>query len=144
MGGCAWLRVPLSCPSTYPENNPSAATTSMTPFTRSVYAVVAAIPSGRVTSYGAVAAIVGRPRTPRAVGGVLSGIPDELDLPWWRVISSSGRISTSSIHHTAQIQRALLEDEGVHFTKTGRIDWDRHEWDPNDADLEQVLGAVDA
>ena len=116
----------------------------MTPFTRSVYAVVAAIPSGRVTSYGAVAAIVGRPRTPRAVGGVLSGIPDELDLPWWRVISSSGRISTSSIHHTAQIQRALLEDEGVHFTKTGRIDWDRHEWDPNDADLEQVLGAVDA
>ena len=29
MGGCAWLRVPLSCPSTYPGNNPSAATTSM-------------------------------------------------------------------------------------------------------------------
>ena len=115
----------------------------MTPFTRSVYAVVAAIPSGRVTSYGAVAGMMGRPRAPRAVGGALSGIPDELDLPWWRVISSSGRISTSSIHHTAQIQRALLEDEGVHFTKTGRIDWDRYEWDPNDADLEQVLGSVD-
>ena len=144
MGGCAWLRVLLSCPSTYPGNSPSAATTSMTPFTRSVYAVVAAIPSGRVTSYGAVAAILGRPRAPRAVGGALSGTPDELELPWWRVISSSGRISTSSIHHTAQIQRALLEDEGVHFTKTGRIDWDRYEWDPNGADLEQVLGAVDA
>ncbi len=111
----------------------------MTPFTRSVYAVVAAIPSGRVTSYGAVATIVGRPRAPRAVGGALSAIPDELDLPWWWVISSSGRISTSSIHHTAQIQRALLEDEGVHFGETGRIDWDRHEWNPNDTDLEQVL-----
>jgi methylated-DNA-protein-cysteine methyltransferase-like protein len=116
----------------------------MTPFTRSVYAVVAAIPSGRVTSYGVVAAMMGRPRAPRAVGGALSGIPDELDLPWWRVISSSGRISTSSIHHTAQIQRALLKGEGVHFAKTGRIDWDRYEWDPNGADLEQVLGAVEA
>ena len=115
----------------------------MTPFTRSVYAVVASIPSGRVTSYGAVAAILGRrpglragPLAPRAVGGALSAIPDELDLPWWRVISSSGRISTPSIHHTAQIQRALLEDEGVRFTKTGRIDWDRYEWNPNDADLD--------
>ncbi len=118
----------------------------MTPFTRSVYAVVAAIPSGRVTSYGAVATILSTrpglragPRAPRAVGGALSAIPDELDLPWWRVISSSGRISTSSIHHTAQIQRALLEDEGVRFTETGRIDWDRYEWNPHDTDLEQVL-----
>ena len=115
----------------------------MTPFTRSVYAVVAAIPAGRVTSYGAVAAILGRPRAPRAVGGALSAIPDELDLPWWRVISSSGRISTSSIHHTAQIQRALLEDEGVRLGGTGRVDWDRYEWDPNDADLERLLGIVD-
>ena len=116
----------------------------MTPFTRSVYAVVAAIPAGRVTSYGAVAAIVGRPRAPRAVGGALSTIPDELDLPWWRVISSSGRISTSSIHHTAQIQRALLEDEGVRMGGTGRVDWDRYEWNPNIADLERVLGTTDS
>ncbi len=116
----------------------------MTPFTRSVYAVVAAIPAGRVTSYGAVAAIVGRPRAPRAVGGALSTIPHELDLPWWRVISSSGRISTSSIHHTAQIQRALLEDEGVRMGGTGRVDWDRYEWNPNIADLERVLGITDS
>ncbi len=115
----------------------------MTPFTRSVYAVVSAIPAGSVTSYGMVAAIAGRPRAPRAVGGALSGLPEELDVPWWRVISSSGKISTSSIHHTAQIQRALLEDEGVRFTEGGRIDWDRYEWNPNDADLEQVLGTVD-
>ena len=136
--GCAWPRLPLSCPSTYPGSNTSAATTPMTPFTRSVYAVVSAIPSGSVASYGMVAAILGRPRAPRAVGGALSGIPDELDLPWWRVISSSGRISTSSIHHTAQIQRALLEEEGVRFTATGRIDWDRYEWNPSVGDLERI------
>ena len=94
----------------------------MTPFIRSVYTVVAAIPSGRVTSYGAVAAILGHrpavragPSAPPAVGGPLSAIPNELDLPWWRVINSSGR-----------------------------IDWDRYEWDPKDAELEQILRTVDA
>ena len=116
----------------------------MTPFARSVYAVVSAIPSGSVTSYGMVAAILGRPRAPRAVGRALSALPEGLDVPWLRVISSSGRISTSSIHHTAQVQRALLEDEGVRFTETGRIDWDRYEWNLDDADLERVLGTVDA
>jgi len=123
----------------------------MTPFTRSMYAMVAAIPSGRVTSYGAVAAILGRrptfragPSAPHAFGGGLSAIPEELDLPWWRVINSSGRISTSSIHHTAQIQRALLEDDGVQFTETGRIDWDRYESDPKDAELKQILRTLDA
>ncbi len=117
--------------------------TTRTPFTRSVYALVSAIPSGSVTSYGMVAAFLGRPHAPRAVGGALSALPEDLDVPWWRVISSSGRISTSSIHHTAQIQRALLEDEGVRFTETGRIDWDRYEWNPSDADLEQVLASMD-
>ena len=117
--------------------------TTGTPFTRSVYALVSAVPSGSVTSYGMVAAFLGRPRAPRAVGGALSALPEDLDVPWWRVISSSGRISTSSIHHTAQVQRALLEDEGVRFTETGRIDWDRYEWNPNEGDLEQVLGSVD-
>jgi methylated-DNA-protein-cysteine methyltransferase-like protein len=115
----------------------------MTPFTRSVYAVVSAIPSGSVTSYGMVAAVLGRPRAPRAVGGALSTLPEELHVPWWRVISSSGRISTSAIHHTEQVQRALLEDEGVRFTETGRVDWDQYEWNPNDDNLERMLGTVD-
>ena len=102
----------------------------MTPFQRQVYALVAEIPRGRVLSYGAVASLLGRPRSARAVGGALSLTPDDLDLPWWRVISGSGRITTPPIHHTAQIQRALLEDEGVEFTDSGRIDRERFEWDP--------------
>jgi len=101
----------------------------MTPFQRQVYNLVAEIPSGRVVSYGAVAALIGRPRSARAVGGAMSLTPDGLELPWWRVVSASGRISTSPIHHTAQIQRALLEDEGIEFDKRGRIDFERFEWE---------------
>ena len=103
----------------------------MTPFQRQVYALVAEIPRGRVLSYGAVATLLGRPRSARAVGGALSRTPDDLDLPWWRVISGTGRISTPPIHHTAQVQLALLKDEGVEFDASGRIDWERFEWDPD-------------
>jgi len=116
----------------------------MTPFARSVYAVVSAIPSGSVTSYGMVAAILGRPRAPRAVGRALSALPEGLDVPWLRVISSSGRISTSSIHHTAQVQRALLEDEGVRLTPSGRIDWDLDGWSPEAGHIDRILREADA
>ena len=116
----------------------------MTPFTRSVYALVSAIPSGSVTSYGTVAAMAGRPRAPRAVGGALSALPEGLDVPWWRVIGSSGRITTSSIHHTAQIQRALLEGEGLDFTESGRIDWDVHRWSPEAGHIDRILREANA
>ena len=116
----------------------------MTPFTRSVYALVSAIPSGSVTSYGMVAAFLGRPRAPRAVGGALSALPEDLDVPWWRVISSSGRISTSSVHHTAQVQRALLEDEGLPLTVSGRIDLDLHGWSPESGHINRILREANA
>ena len=108
----------------------------MTPFTRRIYALVSTIPFGQVSSYGEVAAMAGRPGAPRAVGSALASIPDDLDLPWWRVVNSSGKISTSPIHHTAQIQRALLEDEGVHFSTGGRIDWDLFGWTADGRSLE--------
>ena len=115
----------------------------MTPFTRRVYAVVAAIPPGRILSYGDVAAMAGRPRAPRAVGGALSALPDDRDVPWWRVVSSTGRISTSSIHHVAQVQRALLKDEGVVFSAGGRIDWDRFGWSAEDNVVANILEELD-
>ena len=115
----------------------------MTPFTRSLYALVSAIPPGCVVSYGAVAAMTGRPRAPRAVGAALSSLPDDLDVPWWRVINSSGRISTSSIHHTAQIQQALLEDEGVALSDGGRVDWDEFGWSPDPRHVDRILREAD-
>ena len=110
----------------------------MTTFTRRIYTLVSAIPHGQVSSYGAVAAMAGRRGAGRAVGNALASIPDDLDLPWWRVVNSSGKISTSPIQHTAQIQQALLEDEGVHFSTAGRIDWDLFGWTDERYDLESA------
>lgn len=116
----------------------------ITSLTRRIYAVVAAIPRGRLLSYGDVAALVGRPRAPRAVGAALSALPDDLGIPWWRVVSSTGRISAPEIHHTAQVQRALLEDEGVAFCKGGHIDWDRFGWSADDELIDRILEELDS
>ncbi len=116
----------------------------MTPFARRVYSVVSAIPRGRILSYKDVATISGSPRAPRAVGGALSNLPGDSDVPWWRVVSSVGRITTAAIHHTAQIQRALLEDEGVVFDRANRIDWDRFGWSPDPERIAAALEGLDA
>lgn len=56
-------------------------------FTEAVLEIVAAIPPGRVMTYGDVAAVLGS-RAARAVGNVMAWYGS--DVPWWRVIRASG------------------------------------------------------
>jgi methylated-DNA-protein-cysteine methyltransferase related protein len=119
----------------------------MSDFKEEVYRAVRSVPPGRVTSYGVIASLVDRPGAARAVGAALKALPDEAPsppasapgsrdsttttesrVPWWRILNWRGEISTSSIDHVAQIQRALLEDEGVEFDPAGRIDMARFGW----------------
>lgn len=87
-----------------------------------VYRAVGQIPYGSVTSYGHIAELVGKPQNPRQVGSSLKHCPQLLqllhgegiefpDLPWWRVISSSGLIAKRD--HGEFEQKRLLESEGV-------------------------------
>ena len=103
----------------------------MSDFTNAIYAIVRKCPRGKVVSYGAVAALAGRPRAARAVGTALGAMHDDLDIPWWRVINSAGSIS----HRPTlggKIQRRLLEKEGVRFNKSNRVDWDKYGWSADD------------
>jgi methylated-DNA-protein-cysteine methyltransferase-like protein len=101
----------------------------MTPFQEEVYRVVSLIPRGRIASYGEVAVLAGRPRAARAVGNALRSLESDGGVPWWRVVNGTGVVSTSPIDHTKQVQRMLLEAEGVVFDAAGRIDWERFGWD---------------
>ena len=101
----------------------------MRPFTTRVYAMVRRVPRGRVVSYGGIAALLGQPRAARGVGHALSALPDGADVPWWRVINRNGEISIRGTLHGPQLQRALLEGEGVQFSEAGRVDWQRFGWD---------------
>ena len=111
----------------------------MISFFEKVYRIVRLVPPGRVTSYGAVARMLGNPRGARTVGWALHSLPPSVppgggdekggDVPWQRVINSKGRISTSCWEHGADHQRELLEAEGVEFDERGYVDWDRFGWE---------------
>jgi alkylated DNA nucleotide flippase Atl1 len=79
----------------------------LSPFTDRVLAVVAALPPGTVVTYGEVAAEAGRPGAARAVGRVLR--EHGSGLPWWRVVTASGRLVPGLEAEHAQ----RLEAEGV-------------------------------
>ena len=99
-------------------------------FFERVYRVVTHIPRGRVASYGQIAALLGQPRAARTVGWALSSLTPRqaADVPWQRVINHAGRISISRVDLSAEVQRSLLEEEGVRFDETGHVDWRRFRW----------------
>ena len=92
-----------------------------------VWQLVGGVPSGRVLTYGQVAALTGKRRMARRVGQALKRAPDGLQLPWHRIVNAQGRISLPRGSAAAQQQRTLLEDEGVVFER-GAIDLDRYGW----------------
>ncbi|HTY05583.1 MAG TPA: MGMT family protein [Gemmatimonadales bacterium] len=104
----------------------------MNPFYHRIYRVVRHIPKGRVATYGVVARLAGRPGAARQVGWALSALPDDGDVPWWRVINAAGRISLSTADHGAVVQRALLLREGVKFAPGGAVNLALFGW-PSEA-----------
>ena len=93
-----------------------------------IYAIVKQIPKGRVATYGQVARLAGLAGHARQVGYALNALPDGMDVPWHRVINFKGGISKRSIHVYEEIQRDLLEEEGVAFGADGRVSLQRYQW----------------
>jgi len=99
-------------------------------FFERVWEIVACIPKGKVASYGQIATMLGNPGAARTVGWAMSSIPKDLKLPWHRVINSRGEISFRCREHGMNIQRQLLESEGVEFNVDGKIDMNKFQWRP--------------
>jgi methylated-DNA-protein-cysteine methyltransferase related protein len=91
-----------------------------------VYALVRRVPTGRVVTYGQVAAMLGVPRGARAVGWALRALPEDVAarVPWHRVVGTGGRISPRR-GPGPQIQRRRLQAEKVAF-RGACVDLDRH------------------
>jgi len=94
-------------------------------FDTAVLALVARIPRGRVATYGQLAALVGKPRSARAVGRVMSRADG---VPWHRVVNAQGAISRRSRMTGMVTQRIRLEQEGIVFRR-GRVVLRRFRWD---------------
>ena len=100
----------------------------------SYYTVIRAIPAGKVMTYGDVAAYAGRPRQARRVGYALA-VVDDASVPWWRVINARGEISLRTPDGISEeMQRDLLESEGVGFSLERQVDLARFRHRPDPAD----------
>ncbi|WNL47212.1 MGMT family protein [Dyella sp. BiH032] len=100
-----------------------------------IFAAIAAIPPGRVASYGAIAARAGLPGRARLVGKVLGEVPDGMRLPWFRVLRSSGQIAFPPGSRGFREQSRLLRAEGVEV-RNGKVPLSRFGLD---ADLDRSL-----
>ena len=105
---------------------------------RRIYAAVAAIPRGRVASYGEIAARAGLPRRARLVGHLLREAPDELQLPWYRVVRADGHLACMRGAHE---QARRLRAEGVEV-RNDRVPMGTHGLD-HDLDREIWGGLPD-
>lgn len=95
-----------------------------------IYAVVGRVPPGRVLTYGEVARLAGLPGRARQVGYALYALEDAAKVPWQRIVNAEGRVSARREAGPAELQRNLLEGEGIVFGAGGRIDLQRFLWRP--------------
>ncbi len=93
----------------------------MTTFEK-IYEVVKNIPEGRVATYGQVALLAGNPRWARVVGYALHNNPQPGVIPCHRVVNREGRVSCTFAFGGGEMQRDLLEKEGIVFESDGHID----------------------
>jgi methylated-DNA-protein-cysteine methyltransferase-like protein len=93
-----------------------------------VYEIVAKIPEGKVATYGQIAARLGDRCNARVVGWAMKAAPSELKLPCHRVVNRLGEMSPEYVFGSKQLQKDILESEGITFKKDGCIDMKKHLW----------------
>jgi O-6-methylguanine DNA methyltransferase len=96
----------------------------MTPFEKKVLRIVSRIPPGRVTTYGDVARMAGKPRAARAVGNIMREA-DRPGLPYHRVIAAGGRLGG---YTSLALKRSLLAAEGLTVAPSRVVGFARIRW----------------
>lgn len=99
-------------------------------FFERVYAVVRQVPYGRVTTYGAVANVLGSARSARMVGWAMNATPAVDDVPAHRVVNRVGLLTGKHHFEGTNLMQQLLESEGVKIKENKIVDFSKHFWDP--------------
>jgi O-6-methylguanine DNA methyltransferase len=94
-------------------------------FARRVLAAVRRIPTGRVATYGDIAAMAGRPRAWRAVGSIMRGCTAP-GVPCHRVIAAAGRLGGYGGNEA--MKGALLRAEGILVSGSRVRDFAARRW----------------
>ena len=99
-------------------------------FFHDVWEVTKLIPSGRVTSYGAMANYLGLKSSARMVGWALNGVPDREKVPAHRVLNRNGLLTGKMHFHPPELMQERLEKEGVEVKEDQVVDFKKLYWDP--------------
>ena len=103
-----------------------------------IWQTVKLIPKGHIACYGQIADLAGLPGRARLVGKALGKAPKELQVPWYRVVNSQGKISFPIGSEQFSKQKGLLQTENV-VVLNGRISLKEFKWQPDLAELLFVL-----
>lgn len=93
----------------------------MTPFTERVIQIIQSIPSGKVMTYGQVAALAGNSRGARQVVRILHSMSSKYNLPWHRIINAKGEVAIRDTEG-AFTQKDYLLSEGIALSDSGKVD----------------------
>ena len=98
---------------------------------KEVYEVCKRIPKGKVATYGQIAYMIGKPRCARQVGWALHANPEEGVIPCHRVINRFGKLCEGFAFGGIEIQKQLLESEGVKVDPDYVVDLKKYLWENN-------------
>ena len=99
-------------------------------FFERVYEVARQIPYGKVTSYGAIAKVLGAARSARMVGWAMNASHNLEDVPAHRVVNRSGLLTGKHHFDGTNLMQQLLESEGIEVRENQIVDFEKHFWTP--------------
>ena len=99
-------------------------------FFERVYTIARQIPHGKVTSYGAIAKVLGTARSARMVGWAMNAAHNLEDVPAHRVVNRKGLLTGKHHFDGTNLMQQLLESEGIRVVDNQIMDFDTHFWEP--------------
>ena len=100
--------------------------------------VGARIPYGRVATYGQIALLCGKPRNARQVGYTLNHHRSGDDFPAYRIVNSQGRLSGARAFAQPDLQRKMLEREGIKVNEEEWVSLKEFGWKHTHTEAEEL------
>ena len=101
-----------------------------TSFFERVYEVTCTIPYGKVTSFGAIAKVLGSPKSARMVGWALNSVHNRSDVPAHRVLNRKGLLTGKHHFQGTNLMQQLLESEGHQIMDNQLQNFEESLWTP--------------
>lgn len=101
-------------------------------FFERVYQIVRQIPEGKVTSYGAIAKMLGTAQSARMVGWAMNAAHNLEDVPAHRVVNRKGLLTGKHHFEGTNLMQQLLENEGITILDNQIQNLENHFWEPNE------------